>query len=235
MVVFADTDIPNAVRGAMMANFYTMGEVCSNGTRLLVHNDILDEFVRQLCEKTARIKLGDPMHPSTNFGSLISSEHREKVRAHIARAKAEGCNAVIDCSEALPTGGAESGGYFLGPVIFDKCPPGAAILSEEVFGPVMCVQGFDTEEEALALANDTPFGLAAAVFTRDLERAHRVAAALDAGTTWINEYNVAPPELPFGGRKQSGFGKECGLEAIQYYSQIKSVYVSTADVWSPFE
>eukprot|EP00802_Teleaulax_amphioxeia_P013871 Tamp_13926.p1 GENE.Tamp_13926~~Tamp_13926.p1 ORF type:complete len:488 (+),score=104.37 Tamp_13926:92-1465(+) len=192
MIVFPDADLDNAVRGALMANFYTMGEVCSNGTRLLVHRDIKEQFVRALADKTSRITPGDPMEAATNFGALISSEHRDKVRAHIARAKAEGCHAVVDLSDALPQGGGRdlSGGFFLGPTVFDQCPPSASILHEEVFGPVVCVQGFETEEEALRLANDTPFGLAAAVFTSDINRAHRVAAALDAGTTWINEYNL---------------------------------------------
>ena len=232
MIVFPDADVDNAVRGAMMANFYTMGEVCSNGTRVIVHRDIKDEFMRRLGEATRRgVRMGDPFAKETNFGALISAEHREKVLAHIARAISDGCRPVLDMSAST---GAD-GGFFVGPVIFDRCPAGAAILAEEVFGPVMCVQEFVTEEEALALANDSDFGLAAAVFTQDITRAHRVAASLDAGTTWINEYNLAPSELPFGGRKQSGIGKECGVEAIQFFSQVKSVYVAAADVWSPFE
>ena len=169
MLVFPDADIENAVRGAMMANFYTMGQVCSNGTRLLVHTDIRQEFLERLCQTASKIRMGDPMDPSTNFGALISSAHREKVRAHISRAKLEGCRPILDLSQKVVTGGELSGGFFCGPVIFDDFPPHAAILAEEVFGPVACVQAFSSEEEVLELANSTPFGLAAAVFTRDIQ------------------------------------------------------------------
>lgn len=234
LVVFDDAHMDNAVRAALNANFACQGEVCSNGTRVLVHNSIKEEFVKKCVEMTKRIKIGDPMDESTTFGALISADHRDKVRGYIEGALKEGCSAVINLSEVSSMAAPFDEGYFLGPVIFVDPRDEATVVREEVFGPVMCVQGFDSEEEGVARANATPFGLAAAVFTRDIQRAHRVAAQLEAGTCWINEYNLAPPTTPFGGRKLSGFGKECGPDALNYYSQIKSVYVAMDDVWTPY-
>uniref|UniRef100_A0A7S4U7E9 Aldehyde dehydrogenase domain-containing protein n=1 Tax=Guillardia theta TaxID=55529 RepID=A0A7S4U7E9_GUITH len=235
MIVFNDANIDNAVRGAMMANFYCQGEVCSNGTRLLVQESIKDDFMHRFCELTNRIRIGDPMKESTQFGALITENHMKKVRSYIDEAKSQGCHPVLDRSVVTDLHSSIRNGFFLGPVIFEKCTKDSRLLKEEIFGPVACVQTFKTEEEAIEMANGTDFGLAAAVFTNDIQRAHRVVDQLDAGTCWINEYNLSPPELPFGGRKESGFGKEGGVEAVSYYSQIKSVYVAMSNVWCPYD
>ncbi|EKX34515.1 hypothetical protein GUITHDRAFT_80515 [Guillardia theta CCMP2712] len=195
MIVFNDANIDNAVRGAMMANFYCQGEVCSNGTRLLVQESIKDDFMHRFCELTNRIRIGDPMKESTQFGALITENHMKKVAFLAISLQVPG---LPSCPRPQRRCNSIRNGFFLGPVIFEKCTKDSRLLKEEIFGPVACVQTFKTEEEAIEMANGTDFGLAAAVFTNDIQRAHRVVDQLDAGTCWINEYNLSPPELPFG-------------------------------------
>jgi betaine-aldehyde dehydrogenase len=232
LIVFADADLENAVRAALMANFYTQGEICSNGTRVFVERPLHDRFVALLAERTMRMRIGDPMDAKTQIGALISAVHREKVRGYIAAGLREGARLV--CGGTVPDDPALAGGFFLTPAIFDGCRDDMTIVREEIFGPVMTILTFDDEAEAVTRANDTPFGLAAGVFTRDLARAHRVVAKLQAGTCWINNYNITPVEIPFGGMKQSGLGRENGLAAIEHYTQVKSVYVELGDVDCPF-
>lgn len=232
LIVFADADIGNAVSGAMLGNFYSSGQVCSNGTRVFVQRAILDPFLADLTERTARLRIGDPADPATQIGPLVSREQMERVLAHIERAKQEGVTLVAGGSR-LDTG-ALANGYYVAPTIFLASDDRASIVRDEVFGPVMTVLPFDDEEDVIARANDTEFGLAAAVFTRDLTRGHRVIARLDAGTCWINQYNITPIELPFGGVKGSGIGRENGLAAIEHYTRIKSVYVALADIDCPY-
>jgi betaine-aldehyde dehydrogenase len=232
LIVFADADIGNAVSGAMLGNFYSSGQVCSNGTRVFVQRTILDPFLADLVERTARLRIGDPADPETQIGPLVSREQMDRVLAHIARAKQEGVTLVAGGAR-LETG-ALADGYYVAPTIFLAEDDRASIVRDEVFGPVMTVLPFDDEEEVIARANDTEFGLAAAVFTRDLTRGHRVIARLDAGTCWINQYNITPIELPFGGVKGSGIGRENGLAAIEHYTRIKSVYVALADIDCPY-
>jgi betaine-aldehyde dehydrogenase len=232
LIVFADADLENAVRAALMANFYTQGEICSNGTRVFVERPLHDRFVALLADRTMRMRIGDPMDAKTQIGALISAVHREKVRGYIAAGLREGARLV--CGGTVPDDPALAGGFFLTPAIFDSCRDDMTIVREEIFGPVMTILTFDDEAEAVTRANDTPFGLAAGVFTRDLARAHRVVAKLQAGTCWINNYNITPVEIPFGGMKQSGLGRENGLAAIEHYTQVKSVYVELGDVDCPF-
>jgi betaine-aldehyde dehydrogenase len=232
LIVFDDAKIDNAVAGALLANFYSAGEVCSNGTRVFVHRRIKSAFLERLKARAGAMRVGDPLDPNTQVGSLISEAHLEKVLGYIARGRAEGAQLLIGGHRV--TSGDLANGFFVAPTVFDRCHDDMAIAREEIFGPVMAVLEFEDEEEVIARANATEFGLAAGVFTNDLTRAHRVIARLQAGTCWINHYNVTPVELPFGGMKLSGLGRENGRAAIEHYSQLKSVYVAMSDVESPY-
>ena len=232
LIVFEDAGIENAVSGALLANFYSAGEVCSNGTRVFVHRSIREAFLKRLCERVSAMRIGDPMDPATQVGALISEEHMHKVLAYIEQGRREGARVVIGGERA--TRGELAKGFFVEPTVFDGCRDDMRIVSEEIFGPVMTVLEFDTEAEVIERANATEFGLAAGVFTKDLVRGHRVIANLQAGTCWINHYNVTPIELPFGGYKRSGLGRENGRAAIEHYTQLKSVYVALRDIDSPY-
>jgi betaine-aldehyde dehydrogenase len=232
LIVFEDANLDDAVSGALLANFYSAGEVCSNGTRVFVHDEVRKPFLDKLTERVARMKIGDPLDPKTQVGALISAGHMEKVLGYIAKGKAEGAKLLAGGKRV--TDGPLSKGFFVAPTIFDGCSDDMAIVREEIFGPVMAVLSFSDEDEVIARANATEFGLSAGVFTRDLARGHRVIARLEAGTCWINHYNVTPIELPFGGAKRSGLGRENGKAAIEHYSQLKSVYVALAPVEAPY-
>ncbi len=232
IVVFADASLDNAVAGAMLGNFYSAGEVCSNGTRVYVQRSVLPQFMERLVARTRALQVGDPEDPQTQVGALISPEHMRKVLGYIAAGSKEGARIAV--GGAQRTAGALAKGSFVEPTIFEQCADAMSIVREEIFGPVMCVLPFDSEEEVIRRANDTEFGLSAGVFTNDLTRGHRVVAQLQAGTCWINHYNVTPIELPFGGYKASGLGRENSRAAIEHYTQIKSVYVAMQDVQSPY-
>jgi betaine-aldehyde dehydrogenase len=231
LIIFGDADMKNAIAAAMMGNFYTQGEVCTNGTRVFVHESIHDAFVEQLAARTAKMTIGDPMDPDTQVGALISEEHMNRVLAAIEGGKRD---ARLVCGGERVTRDGLGRGYFVEPTIFAGCKDDSALVTDEIFGPVMSVLEFSSEDEVVHRANATPFGLAAGVFTRDLTRAHRVVAALQAGVCWINNYNVTPVEIPFGGMKQSGIGRENGLAAIEHYTQLKSVYVEMGEVSCPY-
>jgi betaine-aldehyde dehydrogenase len=232
LIVFEDAKLDNAVAGALLANFYSSGQVCSNGTRVFVHRSIQGAFLERLLARVARMRIGDPVDPATQVGALISRQHMEKVLGYVARGSAEGAKLLIGGTR-ITSGGLERG-YFVAPAVFADCSDDMAIVREEIFGPVMSVLTFDTEAEVVERANATQFGLSAGVFTNDLTRAHRVIAALQAGTCWINHYNVTPVELPFGGYKHSGLGRENGRAALEHYTQLKSVYVALGDVDAPY-
>jgi betaine-aldehyde dehydrogenase len=232
MIVFDDAKLDNAISGAMLANFYSAGEICSNGTRVFVHRRIREAFLERLKARTEALRIGSPTDPETQVGALISADHMAKVLSDIEAGKAEGATLIAGGYRVID--GQLAKGNFIAPAIFAACADTMTIVREEIFGPVMCVLDFKDEEEVIARANATPFGLAAGVFTQDLTRAHRVVARLEAGTCWINHFNITPIELPFGGVKQSGLGRENGRAAVEHYTQIKSVYVALADIDAPY-
>ncbi|MGH8242082.1 MAG: aldehyde dehydrogenase family protein, partial [Steroidobacteraceae bacterium] len=232
ILVFEDAKLDQAVSGALLGNFYSAGEVCSNGTRVFVHRAVRAEFLRRLAARVGALRIGDPMDPATQVGSLISEEHMESVLGYIARGREEGARVLV--GGARRTEGALAKGFFVEPTVFDGCRDDMSIVREEIFGPVMSVLEFVDEDEVVARANATDFGLSAGVFTNDLNRAHRVIARLEAGTCWINHYNVTPIELPFGGVKLSGLGRENGRAAMEHYTQLKSVYVAKGDIDAPY-
>ena len=232
LIVFADAQLDNAIGGAMLGNFYSAGQICSNGTRVFVQRPVYDEFLSRLVKRTDAIRIGDPLDPETQMGPLISDAQRDKVMAHIATGQQDGAR-LLTGGEAPHLQGFERGS-FVRPTVFADVHDGMRIAREEIFGPVMSVLVFDEEDEVVARANDTEFGLAAGVFTRDIQRAHRTVANLQAGTCWINAYNLTPVELPFGGVKRSGVGRENSRAAIEHYTRLKSVYVEMGDVDSPF-
>jgi betaine-aldehyde dehydrogenase len=228
LIIFDDADLENAVGGAILANFYSTGQVCSNGTRVFVQKGIKEAFLKRLSERLQTAVIGDPLDEATNFGPMVSEGQREIVLSYIAKGKEEGARLVTGGE------GIESDGFYIQPTVFADVTDDMTIAREEIFGPVMAVLDFDTEEEAIARANDTEFGLSAGVFTADLTRGHRVIGQMQAGSCFINSYNDAPVELPFGGSKQSGVGRENSKAAINHFSQLKSVYVRMGDVESPF-
>ena len=233
LIIFNDADVENAVSAAMLANFYTQGEVCTNGTRVFVQQDIYPRFIQRLKQRTEQnIVCGDPMHPDTNFGALISRDHQQKVLDYIEIGKKEGAT-LLTGGTALKPDNAPNG-FFVAPTIFTDCTDEMTLSKEEIFGPVMTVLTFTDEDEVIRRANNTHLGLAAGVFTQDITRAHRVIHQMQAGICWINAYGASPAEMPVGGYKMSGIGRENGSETLKAYTQIKAVYVGMQSLESPF-
>ena len=228
LIIFDDADLENAVSGAILANFYSTGQICSNGTRVFVQRKIQDAFLERLVERLGQAVIGDPQDETTNFGPMVSQRQMDIVLEYFEKAKNEGARLI--------TGGnpIAGDGFFIEPTVFADVTDDMTIACEEVFGPLMSVLTFDDENEVITRANATEFGLAAGVFTKDLSRGHRMVDALDAGTCFINSYNDAPVEVPFGGVKMSGVGRENSKAAITHYSQLKSVFVRMDDMESPF-
>jgi betaine-aldehyde dehydrogenase len=216
----------------MLGNFYSTGQVCSNGTRVFVQRAVLDDFLARLVVRTERIVLGDPLDEATQMGPLVSERQLERVLGYVDAGRDEGARCLTGGERASVPGRPD--GFFVQPTVFADVSDDMRIAREEIFGPVMCVLAFDTEDEVIARANATQFGLAAGVFTRDIQRGHRAIAALEAGTCWINTYNLTPIAMPFGGYKRSGIGRENGHAALEHYSQWKSVYVEMGDVEAPY-
>ncbi|PID36718.1 MAG: betaine-aldehyde dehydrogenase [Rhodobacterales bacterium] len=228
LVIFDDADVEAAVSGAILGNFYSSGQVCSNGTRVFVQKGIKEAFLRRLAERLSGAVIGDPLDPQVNFGPMVSEGQMNIVLNYIAKGVEEGARLVAG-GKRVP-----GAGFYLEPTVFADVTDEMTIAREEIFGPVMSVLDFETEAEVMARANATEFGLAAGVFTRDLTRAHRVVAGFEAGTCWINSYNDAPVEAPFGGSKASGVGRENARAAIEHYSELKSVYVRLSELEAPF-
>jgi aldehyde dehydrogenase (NAD+)/phenylacetaldehyde dehydrogenase len=221
-IVLPDADIDAALRGATTGIFYGKGEVCAAGSRLLVDRSIKDQFMEKLAARAKKLVAGDPMDPKTRYGSLASKKQLETVQRYVDTARQEGAVLVAGGGRAdIGTGK----GYFYQPTVFDGVTPQMTIAREEIFGPVLAAIEFSDLDEAIARANDTQYGLAAAVWTRDIKKAHYVARKLQAGTVWINTYNVFDTAVPFGGYKASGFGREMSAHAIEHYTQVKSVWV----------
>ena len=221
-IVLADADMEAAIRGAAIGIFYGKGEVCAAGSRLLVDRSIKNEFIDKLAARTKKMVAGDPMDPKTRYGALSSKKQMETVLRYIESAKKEGATLVAG-GERVDIGTGK--GYFVQPTVFADVQPEMTISREEIFGPVLAAIEFADLDEAIARANDTPYGLAAGVWTKDVKKAHYVARKLQAGTVWINTYNVYDTATPFGGYKQSGFGREMSAHALEHYTQVKSVWV----------
>ncbi len=232
LIVFDDADLDNAVSGALLANFYTQGEVCTNGTRVFVHDSIYDEFVSRVAQRTQGMIIGDPTDLNTQVGALISSEHMDKVLGFIDAAKAAGARLVCGGERATENG--LDKGNFVKPTVFADCTDDMPNVADEIFGPVMSILRFSDEQEVIRRANDTDYGLAAGLFSTNFSRAHRVIAQLQAGICWINTWGASPAEMPVGGYKQSGLGRENGIETLNNYTQTKSVYVELGDVDCPY-
>jgi aldehyde dehydrogenase (NAD+) len=221
-LVLADADIDAALRGASIGIFYGKGEVCAAGSRLLVDRSIKDEFIDKLAARTKKMSPGDPLDPKTRFGAVSSKRQLETVLRYIDAGKQEGATLVAG-GERVDIGTGK--GFFVQPTVFADVTPGMTIAREEIFGPVLAAIEFADLDEAIAVANDSPYGLAAGVWTRDIKKAHYVARRLQAGTVWVNTYNVYDTAAPFGGYKQSGFGREMSAHALEHYTQVKSVWV----------
>ncbi len=232
LIVCADADLERAADIAVMANFFSSGQVCTNGTRVFVPQALKAEFEAKILERVKRIRLGDPLAAETNFGPMVSFAHMEGVLDYIAKGRAEGARLLIGGERA--TDGALAKGAFITPTVFTDCRDDMTIVREEIFGPVMSILAYSDEDEVIRRANATEFGLAAGVVTRDLARAHRLIHRLEAGICWINTWGESPAEMPVGGYKQSGVGRENGISTLGHYTRIKSVQVELGDYASIF-
>jgi aldehyde dehydrogenase (NAD+) len=219
-IVLEDADLDAAVRGAVSAIYYNTGQACTAGSRLLVHESVRDEFLDKLIKRAQGMVPGDPLDPKCRMGPLVSQEQLDRVMGYVEKGRSEGAE--------LLTGGdrPDRPGFFMNPTVFGGVKPEMTISREEIFGPVLAVSTFRDVEEAVHLGNDTEFGLAAAVWTRDVKKAHQVAHAIRAGTVWINMYHTLDTGSPFGGYKQSGYGRELGKYALDLYTQVKSIWVN---------
>ena len=223
-IVFEDADLKAAVSGASRAAFTNQGEICLCGSRLFVQRSIFDEFMKQFLEKVKQLKVGDPTAPDSNLGALASKAHHEKVCSYIDLAREEGGTVVLG-GDRPQLGGDLADGYFLNPTVITGLTPSCRVMQEEIFGPVVTVCPFDTEEEAIAGANSTRYGLSATLWTRDLSRGHRVAQAMDAGIIWVNTWMLRDLRTPFGGMKASGLGREGGRHSIDFYTETSNICI----------
>jgi gamma-glutamyl-gamma-aminobutyraldehyde dehydrogenase len=222
-IVFADCpDLDAAAEAAAWGVFYNQGQVCTAASRLLVQRGVEDRLVERMLEIAASIQVGDPLDPTTRFGAIISARQMAGVLGHIDTAQSEGARLRLGGRQALT----DSGGFYVEPTVFDRVAPTQRLAREEVFGPVLGVMGFDTPEQAIALANDTDYGLAAGLWTSDLNLAHRSAKALRAGLVWVNGWDACDITMPFGGFKQSGFGRDRSLHALHKYADLKAVSIT---------
>ena len=228
-VIFADADLAAAADSALFGVFSLNGERCTAGSRILAERTVYDSLVATLAARAARIKVGPPSDPATEIGALVHPEHYERVLSYVRLGVREGARLVAGGTRpaGLP------GGNYLAPTVFADVTPDMRIFQEEIFGPVVCVTPFDSEEEAIALANNTRYGLAAYLWTSDLRRAHRVAASVEAGMTWVNSHNVRDLRTPFGGVKASGLGREGGQHSIDFYTESRIVHVAMGDTHVP--
>lgn len=223
-IIFVDGDLDAALKGCMASVFFNQGQVCCAGTRLFVENKIYDDFVGKLSDKVKSLKLGHGLDPNTQMGPLVSSEQLQRVTGYLEAGKKEGAKPLAGGNQAKGTGLEK--GYFVEPTVFSGVNNKMKIAQEEIFGPVVSAIPFKDVEDVVFQGNETTYGLAAGIWTNDLKKAHKVAKAIKAGTVWVNCYNVFDPSMPFGGYKQSGYGREGGIHAIELYTQMKSVWVN---------
>jgi aldehyde dehydrogenase (NAD+) len=220
-IIFADADLAAAVRGAQAGIFYGKGEVCAAGSRLLVERAVHDHVVEQLAERAKKLTPGDPFDKNTRLGAIVSKRQQDTVLSYIEAGKKEGARLLAGGNAAKVNGK----GFYIEATVFDGATPGMKIVDEEIFGPVLSVLTFENEEDGVRLANRSMYGLAAGIWTKDIQKAHRVARAIKAGTVWVNTYNFYDPAAPFGGYKFSGFGRDLGKEALDNYTETKTVWI----------
>ncbi|WP_367111721.1 betaine-aldehyde dehydrogenase [uncultured Psychrobacter sp.] len=232
LIIFDDADIDMAADIAMMANFYSTGQVCTNGTRVFVPKSLQAQFEQAIAKRVNRIKIGDPMDENVNMGPVVSFTHMDRVLDYIEQGKAS--SARLLCGGERLTTDALADGAYIAPTVFTDCSDDMTIVREEIFGPVMSILTYETEEEVIDRANDTEYGLAAGVVTPDLKRAHRVIGRIEAGICWLNTWGESPAQMPVGGYKQSGIGRENGIEALEHYTQTKSIQVELGKFESVF-
>ncbi len=223
-IIFPDADLDKAIPAAFWAIYANKGEVCSAGSRLLLHASIHDEFLERLVDKAKKMRVGDPLDPATEMGTQISQAQLDRILGYIDAGKREG--AKLLCGGERDIEGDKSKGFYVKPTVFADVKPGMKIAQEEIFGPVLAAMKFHNEEEAVSIANGTVYGLVSAIWTKDIQLAHRLAKQIKAGVVWINTYNGFDSATPFGGYKQSGFGREMGAHALESYTQVKSVWVA---------
>ncbi|EHZ6873906.1 betaine-aldehyde dehydrogenase [Providencia rettgeri] len=232
LIIFDDADLDKAADIAMMANFYSSGQVCTNGTRVFVPESLKSQFEDKITERVARIKIGSPVDENTNFGPLVSFAHMENVLRYIELGKQQGARLLCG-GERLMDGDFAQGAY-VAPTVFTDCHDEMQITQEEIFGPVMSILSYQSEDEVIARANNSVYGLAAGLVTQDLTRAHRVIHQLEAGICWINTWGESPAQMPVGGYKHSGVGRENGVMTLQNYTQVKSIQVELGEFASVF-
>jgi aldehyde dehydrogenase (NAD+) len=221
-IVFADSDIDSAVKGAINGIFYGKGEVCNAGSRLFLETKVQDEFLGKLVERTKKLVPGDPLDPKTRLGAIVSQQQMQQVLGYIDKGKSEGAQLIAGGKRASVGNG---NGFFIEPTIFGGVKNDMTIAREEIFGPVLATLTFDDVDQVAELANQNPYGLAAAIWTKDIKRAHALSRRLKAGTVWINTYGLMDAALPFGGYKQSGFGRDLGAQALESYTEVKTVWL----------
>ncbi len=224
-VVFADADLDQAVATSIQSSFANQGEICLCGSRLFVEKPIYDEFLDRFLAGTKKLRIGDPQDASTDVGALVSEAHRRKVEGYVALAKEEGGDVLIGGRRPGDLPERVRDGYFLEPTVITGLDCNRRVMQEEIFGPVVTVTPFDSPEEAIAYANGTRYGLSASIWTRDLQKAHRVAAAIETGTVWVNTWLLRDLRVPFGGMKESGVGREGGFDSLAFFTEAKNVCI----------
>ena len=222
-IIFEDADFEDALRTTLRSSFANQGQICLCGSRILIQRPIYDKFKEALVAKAAKMLAGDPLDPSTKLGAVVSEAHMEKILSYITLAKEEGGQVLCGGHRLHPEG--VEGGFYVAPTVIEGLGPACRTNQEEIFGPVVTLQPFDTEEEALALANDTAYGLAATLWTTDLKRAHRVAAGIDSGIVWVNTWLLRDLRTPFGGVKASGLGREGGFDALAFFTEPQNICI----------
>ncbi|WP_120429431.1 betaine-aldehyde dehydrogenase [Acinetobacter baylyi] len=232
LIICEDANLDRAADIAVMANFFSSGQVCTNGTRVFIPQRLKAAFEQAVVERVKRIRMGDPQHTDTNFGPLVSFPHMEKVLSYIESGKQQGAKVLIGGERA--TTGLLAQGAYVQPTVFTDCHDDMKIVQEEIFGPVMSILAYDTIEEAIQRANNTNFGLAAGVVTQNISQAHRIIHQLEAGICWINTWGESPAEMPVGGYKESGVGRENGISTLNHYTRTKSIQVELGDYQSVF-